>query len=103
MLKGGIAFADKVTTVSRTYAREIQEPEYGEGLHELLRYREKDLSGSSMGSIIRYTARQRTNISSIIITAPRFGRRKRRIKSACRGRQDFRQIKICLRYASFPA
>ena len=45
MLKGGIAFADKVTTVSRTYAREIQEPEYGEGLYELLRYREKDLSG----------------------------------------------------------
>lgn len=45
MLKGGIAFADKVTTVSGTYAREIQEPEYGEGLDPLLRYRKNDLSG----------------------------------------------------------
>lgn len=45
MLKGGIAFADKITTVSDTYAREIQEEEYGEGLWELLRYRNKDLCG----------------------------------------------------------
>lgn len=45
MLKGGIAFADQVTTVSGSYAREIQEPEFGEGLDGLLRYRKKDLSG----------------------------------------------------------
>lgn len=45
MLKGGIAFADKVTTVSGTYAKEIQEPEYGEGLDPLLKYRGADLSG----------------------------------------------------------
>src|SRR5690625_3879008 len=33
-LKGGIYYADLVTTVSPTYANEIQTPEYGMGLHE---------------------------------------------------------------------
>ena len=32
MLKGGIAYADRVTTVSGAYAQEIQSPEYGERL-----------------------------------------------------------------------
>ncbi|MER3415442.1 MAG: glycogen synthase GlgA [Gemmataceae bacterium] len=36
-LKGGIVFADGLTTVSPTYAREIQTPEYGCGLDGLLR------------------------------------------------------------------
>ncbi|MDO5147466.1 MAG: glycogen synthase GlgA [Eubacteriales bacterium] len=45
LLKGGIAFADKITTVSSTYAEEIQQPEYGEGLDGLLRYRSGDLCG----------------------------------------------------------
>ena len=38
MLKGGIAYANKVTTVSNTYAWEIQTEEYGEELAERLRY-----------------------------------------------------------------
>jgi starch synthase len=38
-IKGGIAFADRVTTVSPTYAREIQRPEHGHGLDGLLRHR----------------------------------------------------------------
>lgn len=38
MLKGGIAYANKVTTVSNTYAWEIQTEEYGEELAEHLRY-----------------------------------------------------------------
>lgn len=38
MLKGGIAYSNKVTTVSNTYAWEIQTEEYGEGLAEHLRY-----------------------------------------------------------------
>ena len=45
MLKGGIAYADKITTVSETYAHEIQTPEYGEGLFQTLYFRRNDLSG----------------------------------------------------------
>ena len=45
MLKGGITFADKVTTVSDTYAKEIQTPFFGEQLDALLRYRQQDLYG----------------------------------------------------------
>jgi starch synthase len=41
----GILWADLVTTVSETYAKEILTPEYGEGLDPLLRYRQKDLLG----------------------------------------------------------
>jgi len=43
-LKGGISFADKITTVSETYAREIQDS-LGCGLEGVLRSRSKDLSG----------------------------------------------------------
>jgi starch synthase len=45
MLKGGIYHATKVTTVSPTYAREIQKPEGGAGLHHVLQYRSADLVG----------------------------------------------------------
>ena len=41
----GILDADMVSTVSRTYAREILTPEYGAGLDPLLRRREQDLVG----------------------------------------------------------
>jgi starch synthase len=44
-LKGGIVYADAVTTVSPTYAREIQTPEFGHGLDGLLRHRSGALSG----------------------------------------------------------
>jgi starch synthase len=44
-LKGGIASADAVTTVSPTYAREIQTPEFGHGMDGLLRHRRDVLSG----------------------------------------------------------
>jgi starch synthase len=44
-LKTGILYADVLTTVSRTYAREIQTPEYGSGLHALLRSRAGALVG----------------------------------------------------------
>ena len=45
MLKGGIAYADRVTTVSGTYAQEIQTPEYGERLEDHLRYHNWKLRG----------------------------------------------------------
>lgn len=44
-LKGGINYADKVTTVSKSYAEEIKTPEYGEQLEGLLRYRSSILEG----------------------------------------------------------
>ena len=45
MLKGGLVYADKITTVSNTYAGEIQTPYYGEGLHGLLGARHESLWG----------------------------------------------------------
>lgn len=44
-LKGGILFADILTTVSKNYAREILTEEYGFGLDGVLRKRSKDLYG----------------------------------------------------------
>ncbi len=44
-LKTGIVFADTVSTVSPTYAREITEPGLGCGLEEILRARGDDLVG----------------------------------------------------------
>lgn len=45
LLKGGILFADALTTVSRKYADEIKTPEYGCGLDGVIRDRERDLNG----------------------------------------------------------
>jgi starch synthase len=44
-LKGGVVFADVVTTVSPTYAAEIQTPELGFGFDGILRARATDLVG----------------------------------------------------------
>lgn len=44
-IKGGIVFADRITTVSPNYAREIQTPEFGYGLDGLLRHRRDSLVG----------------------------------------------------------
>lgn len=44
-IKGGIVYADRITTVSPNYAREIQTPEFGAGLDGLLRQRATALSG----------------------------------------------------------
>ena len=45
LLKGGIAYADLVTTVSQTYSGEIQTPFYGDQLDAHLRYHSGKLSG----------------------------------------------------------
>ena len=45
VLKGGLVFAKRLNTVSPTYAREIQTPEYGYGLDGVLRKRSRDLVG----------------------------------------------------------
>jgi starch synthase len=44
-LKGGIAFSDLLSTVSRKYAEEIQTAEFGEQLDGILRKRAADLRG----------------------------------------------------------
>lgn len=45
LMKGGLAFADFITTVSPSYAQEIQRPEFGCGLDGLMRYRKDSLTG----------------------------------------------------------
>lgn len=45
LLKGGILFADTLTTVSPTYSREIQTPEFGFGLEGVLAQRKDHLVG----------------------------------------------------------
>ena len=44
-MKGGILFSDIVSTVSPTYAKEIQTKEYGFGLEELIKSRASELCG----------------------------------------------------------
>ncbi|MFT4189951.1 MAG: glycogen/starch synthase, partial [Comamonas sp.] len=44
-LKAGLVYSDRITTVSPTYAREIQTPEQGHGLDGLLRARAGDVRG----------------------------------------------------------
>jgi starch synthase len=48
-LKGGLVYADAITTVSPTYAREIQTPELGCGLDGVLRERRSVLRGIANG------------------------------------------------------
>jgi starch synthase len=48
-LKGGLIAASKLTTVSATYAREIQTKERGHGLEGVLAMRSKDLIGITNG------------------------------------------------------
>jgi starch synthase len=49
VMKGALQFADRITTVSKTYAEEIKTPAYGCGLDDVLRYRAGDLIGICNG------------------------------------------------------
>jgi starch synthase len=53
LLKAGICYSDRLTTVSPTYAREILTPDYGFGLDGLLRRRSADLVGILNGADYR--------------------------------------------------
>jgi starch synthase len=50
LLKGGLLFADAVTTVSERYAREIQTPEGGSGLDAVMREQAHKLTGILNGA-----------------------------------------------------
>jgi starch synthase len=45
LLKAGLAYSDRLTTVSPNYAREIRTPDFGFGLEGVLDFRAKDLTG----------------------------------------------------------
>lgn len=49
-MKAAICSADKITTVSKTYAKEIAEPEFGCGLDGLIRVRQNDFEGIVNGA-----------------------------------------------------
>ncbi|HEY0162362.1 MAG TPA: glycogen synthase GlgA [Edaphobacter sp.] len=49
-LKGGVVYADAITTVSRTYAQELQTAEFGNGLEYILRQRSGDFFGILNGA-----------------------------------------------------
>ncbi len=53
-LKGGCVFADHITTVSPSYAREILTPFYGEGLDGVLSARQAQLSGIVNGIDMKF-------------------------------------------------
>lgn len=44
-MKGALNYSDKISTVSKTYAQEIQTPQYGERMDGLISSRREDLSG----------------------------------------------------------
>jgi starch synthase len=49
-LKGGVVYSDAITTVSQTYAQEIQTQEFGNGLEDTIRRRSGDLFGILNGA-----------------------------------------------------
>lgn len=53
-MKIGLIYADIITTVSKTYAKEIQTPEFGRNLDMVMKYREKDLYGIVNGIDTKY-------------------------------------------------
>ncbi len=79
LLKGGLVYADAITTVSDTYAREIMTPFYGESLDGLLRARQNDLRGIVNG--IDYTDYNPENDKYIDVNYNARNFRKEKIKN----------------------
>jgi starch synthase len=80
LLKGGIQHANKITTVSPTYASEIRTTEYGCGLEKSLEYRGADLVGilNGIDESSWNPQKDQTLPSTISTTRPKTG------KQACK-------------------
>lgn len=78
-LKTGLVFADALTTVSPTYAQEIQTPELGHGLDGVLRARRQDLSG-----ILNGIDDEEWNPTTDPHIAATYARRRRTGKAECK-------------------
>jgi len=79
LLKSGIVYSDAVTTVSPTYAREIQRPEYGMGMDGILRHRQAFLRGILNGADYRLW-----NPSADSHIPAQYGTEEMRGKKACK-------------------
>lgn len=79
LLKGGLVYADAITTVSETYAKEITTPFYGESLDGLMRAREHDLRGIVNG--IDYTDYNPENDKYIDVNYDAKNFRKEKVKN----------------------
>jgi starch synthase len=78
-MKAGIALADRLVTVSPTYAHEIQTPAFGAGMEGLLRFRRRQLQGILNGIDMAYW-----NPATDPHLAERFSARTLAAKDACR-------------------
>ena len=58
-MKSGLVYADRVTTVSPTYAQEITYPYFGEGLDGYIRANSGKVSGILNGLDVDATIRKR--------------------------------------------
>jgi starch synthase len=54
LMKGGVVFANRITTVSPTYAREIQTAEFGAGIDSIIRDQQHKLTGILNGIDLEY-------------------------------------------------
>ena len=79
LLKGGLLFADVITTVSKTYAKEIQTPEYGFGLENVLSKR----SGALCGIINGINYSEWNSWEDTLIPA-RYSKKKLKGKTDCK-------------------
>ena len=78
-LKAGCIYADKINTVSPSYAKEILTPDYSEGLEEVLAYRSADLSG-----IINGIDKKVFNPNADDLLPARYSKGRLKGKAACK-------------------
>ena len=86
MLKGGLVYADYITTVSDTYANEIQTEYYGDGLNGLLSARHFDMQGIVNG--IDYNAYDPQNDGRIYCNYNASDFRKKKFNNKTKLQQD---------------